>query len=84
MDELGYNLNDLKVFLKFNLNKLYDLFSLDENNWQITTFSTHNGLARYCRLNFEIYFSEEIFHEEFHKKNSIVPGEINIHFMRLS
>ena len=52
---------------------------MDEDSRDITTFSTHVGLFRYCRLNFGTNSAPEIFHEELRKKLEGIPGVRNIH-----
>ena len=49
VEELRHDLNGAKIFSK--LDGFHQL-ELDEESKGITTFSTHVGLRRYCRLNF--------------------------------
>ena len=79
LDELRCDLNGATVFSKVDLNKGYHQLELDVHSRSITTFSTHAGLARFCRLNFGTSSATEIFHEEIRKLLQGVNGVINIH-----
>ena len=57
-----------RFFSKLDLNQGFHQLELDEDSRDITTFSTHVGLFRYCRLNFGTNAAPEIFHEELRKK----------------
>ena len=69
------------IFSKLDLtNGFHQLdLELDEERKGITTFSTHVGLSRYCRLNCGTNSAPEIFHEELTKKVEWIPGVRNIH-----
>ena len=62
-----------------DLSKGYHQLELAEESRSITTFSTHAGLARFCRLNFGTSSATEIFHEEIRKLLHGVKGAVNIH-----
>ena len=79
VDELRHDVNGTKVFSKLDLNHGFHQLELDEDSRDITTFSTHVALFRYCRLNFGTNFAPEIFHEELRKKLEGIPGVHNIH-----
>ena len=79
LDELRYDLNGAKVFSRLDLNKGFFQLELDEESRYITTFSTHAGLARFCRLNLGTSSATEIFHEELRKKLNNDKGALNIH-----
>ena len=72
-------MNGAKYFSKMDLSKGYHQLELDENSRSITTFSTHAGLARFCRLNFGTSSATEIFHEEIRKLLQGIRGVVNIH-----
>ena len=67
-DELWYDLSGAKVFPKLDLNKGFHQLELDEDSGYITTFWTHAGLVRFCRLNLGKTSATKIFHEELRKK----------------
>ena len=52
VEELRNDLNGAKVFSKLDLANGFHQLELDAKSRDITTFSTHVGLFRYCRLNF--------------------------------
>ena len=79
IDELRHDVNGAKVFSKLDLKHGFHQLELDEDSRDITTFSTHVGLFRYCRLNFGTNSAPEIFHEELRKKLEGIPGVRNIH-----
>ena len=79
VDELRHDVNGEKVFYKLDLNHGFHQLELDEDSRDITTFSTHVGLFRYCCLNFGYNSAPEIFHEELRKKLEGIPGVRNIH-----
>ena len=79
IDELRQDMNGMKVFSKLDLNNGFHQLELDEESRYITTFSSHRGLARYCRLNFGTNSAPEVFHEELRKKLKGIKGVRNIH-----
>ncbi len=79
MEELRHDLNGAKIFSKLELTNGFHQLELDEKSKGITTFSTHVGLRRYCRLNFGTNSAPEIFHEELRKKLEGIPSVRNIH-----
>ena len=79
VDELRFHINGATVFSKLDLASGFHQLELDEDSKDITTFSTHVGLRRYCRLNFGTNSAPEIFHEELRKKLEGISGAINIH-----
>ena len=52
---------------------------LDESSRDITTFTTHHGLYRYCRLNFGTNSAAEIFHNEISQRIQNIEGALSIH-----
>ena len=79
VEELKQDMNGMKVFSKLDLNNGFHQLELDEQSRHITTFSSHRGLARYCRLNFGTNSAPEVFHEELRKKLANIRGCKNIH-----
>ena len=51
VEEIKFDLNGSKYFSKLDMNKGYHQIELDSASRNITTFSTHLGLFRYCKLN---------------------------------
>ena len=74
VEELQHEMKGMTVF-----SKLDHQLELDEESRHITKFSSHKGLARYCRLNFGTNSAPEVFHEELRKKLATVNGVRNIH-----
>ena len=56
-----HRLNNARVFSKVDLKSGYHQLVLAEQSRYITTFSTHDGLWRYKRLNFGISSASEVF-----------------------
>ena len=79
IDEIKYKVNGAEFFSKIDLNKGYHQLELDVPSRNITTFSTHVGLARYKRLNFGCKSATEIFHENIRRKLIGINGVLNIH-----
>ena len=79
IDDIKYKVNGAEFFSKIDLNKGYHQLELDVSSRNITTFSTHVGLARYKRLNFGCKSATEIFHENIRKKLIGIKGVLNIH-----
>ena len=79
VDDLKYDVNGATVFSKIDLNKGYHQLELSPESRNITTFSTHAGLARFRRLNFGTNSASEIFHEEIRRKLQNIQGAVNIH-----
>ena len=79
VEELRHDMNGMTVFSKLDLNNGFHQLELDEESRHMTTFSSHKGLARYCRLNFGTNSAPEVFHEELRKKLATVNGVRNIH-----
>ena len=72
-------MNRAKMFSKTDLKTGYRQLELAESSRNITTFSTHVGLARYCRLNFGTNSAAEIFHTEISKRIQNIEGAFSIH-----
>ena len=79
IDDIKYKVNGAIIFSKIDLNKGYHQLELEPASRNITTFSTHLGLARFKRLNFGCKSATEIFHEKIRRKLISVEGVLNIH-----
>jgi hypothetical protein len=66
-----------KFFSKLGLNHGYHQFSLDEQSWQIMTFSTPWGNYRYKRLAFGGLNDQDLFDAEISKIISGIPSVLN-------
>ena len=78
LDELKTLLSGAKIFSKLYLNQGYNQLELDEESRYITTFSTHLGLFRYCRLFFGVNSASEVFQETIRQTLSGIKGAVNI------
>lgn len=61
VEDLMIQLNGAKNFSKIDLSQAYHQIELEPECRYITTFSTHIGLFRYCRLNYGTNASSELF-----------------------
>ena len=68
IEDIRYKVNGAKFFSKVDLKSAYHQFELDESSRDITTFATHKGLHRFCRLNEGAKPAAEMFHNEIEKK----------------
>ena len=78
VDDIRYQVNGAKYFSKMDLKHGYHQLELHEDSRNITTFSTHLGIARFRRLNFGTSSAAEIFHNEIEKLLRGVEGALNI------
>ena len=78
LDELIHDLNGATVFSKLDLSSGYQWLDLHPSSRYITTFTTHNGLYRYKRLNFGISSASEIFQEHVSNVISHIESTRNI------
>ena len=78
-EEIKYKVNGAQYCSKIDLNKGYHQLELEPSSRNITTFSTHLGIAWYKRLNFGCKSATEIFHETIRKKLLNIDGSINMH-----
>ena len=76
--EITTDPNKACVFLKLDLNQGYHQVEVAEESRYITTFSTHLGLRRYKRLNFEVTSATEIFQNVIRETLEGILGTINI------
>ena len=79
VEDIRYQVNGAKIFSKLDLKNGYHQLELAEESRNITTFSTHLGLARYCRLNFGTSSAAEIFHNDISKRVDSIEGALSIH-----
>ena len=78
MKEIIRDLNGAKVLSKLDLYQGYNQLELAPESRYITTFSTHLGLMRYTRLNFEVCSAAEIFQNVIRETLEGINGAINI------
>ena len=71
-------LNNAKVFSKFDLAQAYHQIPLSQDCRHITTFSIHCGLYRYCRLNYGTNASAELFQHQLQTTLEGIKGVRNI------
>ena len=79
IEELRYDVNGAVCFSKLDLAKGFHQLELHHDSRDITTFSTHVGLKRFCCLNFGTSSASEIFHEKVRETISGIPNVFNIH-----
>ena len=70
--------NGSKYFSKINLKQAYHQLELAPESQYITTFSTHEGLYRYKRLNYGTSSAAEIFQNVLQRNLSDIRGVKNI------
>ena len=73
-----HRLNNARVFSKVNLKSGYHQLVLAEESRYITTFSTHDGLWRYKRLNFGISSASEVFQNVIANVIDGIDGALNM------
>ena len=78
VDDLIHTLNGATVFSKLDLRSGYHQIMLASQSRYITTFATHQGLRRYCRLNFGTNSASEIFQKLINEQIHDIPGALNI------
>ena len=78
VDDLIYTLNGATVFSKLDLQSGYHQIMLAPQSRYITTFATHQGRLRYCRLNFGTNSASEIFQKLINEQIRDIPGALNI------
>ena len=79
IEELRYDVNGAVCFSKLDLAKGFHQLELHHDSRDITNFSTHVGLKRFCCLNFGTSSASEIFHEKVREAISGIPNVFNIH-----
>ena len=78
MDDIVHRLNNARVFSKVDLKSGYHQLVLAEESRYITTFSTHDGLWRYKRLNFGISSASEVFQNVIANVIDGIDGALNM------
>ena len=78
IDDLKQKINGATVFSRLDLKNAYHQLELSEDSRNITTFSTHEGLDRFCRLNDGTSSAAEIFHNKLEEKLD-GRGNLNIY-----
>ena len=78
IDDLIHTLNGARIFSKLDLRSGYHQLTLAPESRYITTFATHQGLWRYCRLNFGTNSASEIFQRQINEQVCDIPGVLNI------
>ena len=76
--DITQELNNAKVFSKLDLAQAYHQIPLSQDCQHITTFSTHCGLYRYCRLNYGTNASAELFQHQLQATLEGIKGVRNI------
>jgi hypothetical protein len=71
-------MNGSKYFPKIDLKQAYHQLELKEESRYITTFSTHEGLFRYKRLNYGTNSAPELFQNILQQNLSDIRGVKNI------
>ena len=79
IEDIKYRVNGAKIFSKVDLKNGYHQLEPEESSRDITTFTTHLGLYRYCRLNFGTNSAAEIFHKEISQRIQNIEGALSIH-----
>lgn len=78
VDDIVQKLNNARVFSKIDLRSGYHQLMLAEESRYITTFSTHDGLWRYKRLNFGISSASEVFQNVVENVIEGIDGSFNM------
>ena len=78
VDDLINTLKGATMFSKLDLRSGYHQLTLAPESRYITTFVTHQGLWRYCRLNFGTNSASEIFQKQISEQVRDIPGVLNI------
>ena len=78
LSDFKAEMNGSKYFSKIDLKQAYHQLELMEESRYITTFSTHEGLFRYKRLNYGTNSAAEIFQNIFQRSLSDIQGVKNI------
>lgn len=78
LSDFRAEMNGSKYFSKIDLKQAYHQLELTEESRYITTFSTHDGLFRYKRLNYGTNSAAEIFQNVLQHNLSDIRGVKNI------
>ena len=78
LSDFRAEMNGSKNFSKIDLKQAYHQLELKEERRYITTFSTHEGLFRYKRLNYGTNSAPELFQNILQQNLSDIRGVKNI------
>ena len=78
LQDFKAEVNEAKFFSKIDLKQAYYQLELDEESRFITTFTTHEGLYQYKRLNYGTNSAAEIFQNVLQQNLSDIRGVKNI------
>ena len=78
LQDFKAEVNEAKFFSKIDLKQAYRQLELDEESHFITTFTTHEGLYQYKRLNYGTNSAAEIFQNVLQQNLSDIRGVKNI------
>ena len=78
VEELLYDVNGAKIFSKLDIIKAFHQFQLEDEQMNLTTITTHEGLLRYRRLHMGISCASEVFSEHIRRILEDVPGQTNM------
>ena len=78
LSDFRAEMNGSKYFSKIDLKQAYHQLELKEESRYITTFSTHEGLFRYTRLNYGTNSAPELFQNILQQNLSDIRGVKNI------
>ena len=78
IDDPIYTLYGATIFSKLDLQSGYHQIVLAPQSRYITMFATHQGLWRYCRLNFGTNSASKIFQKLIYEQIHDIPGALNI------
>ena len=79
LEELRYDVNGAVCFSKLDLAKGFHQLELHPDSRDITTFATHVGLKRFCRLLFGASSASEVFHNKIRESIADIRNVFNIH-----
>ena len=78
LQDFNAEVNEAKFFSKIDLKQAYHQLELDEESRFITTFTAHEGLYQYKRLNYGTNSAAEIFQNVLQQNLSDIRGVKNI------
>ena len=78
IEDILFAVNGSRWFSKIYLKSAYHKIEMHPDSRYLTTFITHHGLWRYCRLNFRIFYASEIFQQTVADLLIGIPGVLNV------
>ena len=78
IEDILFAVNGSRWFSKIYLKSAYHKIEMHPDSRNLTTFITHHGLWRYCRLNFRIFYASEIFQQTVADLLIGIPGVLNV------